>query len=162
MLTEEEKKEWEKIKNGHKLVEMLTETYQPYTNAEKELKKSLKKYNSIFGKIAIVEDTYIVYNKTKNFKRALAKFSAGVSGAVVTGLILIYTAPASGFTTVIIAFVAGDLTEKYSEGFFNTIFDYIESKLPKQQGTYNNPIEMIHSGMHQMMNGAINRTLYGF
>ena len=48
MLTEEEKKEWENIKNGHKAVEILTEVYQPYTNAEKELKKSLKNYNSAF------------------------------------------------------------------------------------------------------------------
>lgn len=162
MLTEEEKKEWENIKNGHKAVEILTEVYQPYTNAEKELKKSLKNYNSAFGKIAIIGDTYIVYSETKSFKRALAKFSAGVSGAVVTGLILIYTAPESGFTTVSIAFVAGDLTEKYSEGFFNTIFDYIESKLPKQQGIYSNPIEMMNGGVYQIMNSAINKALNGF
>lgn len=162
MLTEEEKKEWENIKNGHKAVEMLTETYQPYTNVEKELKKSLKNYNGTFGKIAIIGDTYITYNETKSFKRALAKFSASASGAVVTGLVLIYTAPESGFTTVSIAFIAGDLTERYSEQFFNTIFDYIESKLPKQQGIYSNPIEMMNSSVYQIMNSATNKALNGF
>lgn len=141
---------------------MLTETYQPYANVEKELKKSLKNYNSAFGKIAIIGDTYIVYSETKSFKRALAKFSAGVSGTVATGLILIYTAPESRFTTVSIAFIAGDLTERYSEQFFNTIFDYIESKLPKQQGIYRNPLEMIGGFESYLINGAINKALYGF
>ncbi|RDU61538.1 hypothetical protein CQA53_10010 [Helicobacter didelphidarum] len=162
MLTEEEKKEWEAIKNGHKAVDILTEAYQPYVNTEKELKKSLKKYNSVFGKIAIIGDTYIVYSETKSVKRALAKFSSGVSGAVVTGLILIYTGPESGFTSVSIAFIAGDITEKYSEEFFNTIFDYIESKLPKQKGRYNNPIDMFSGFESYLMNGAINRILNGY
>lgn len=162
MITEEEKQELENIKNGNKLVDMLNQTYQPYSDATKQLKESLKSFSSKIGTMTIIGDSFIVYDETKSVKRALAKFGAGASNSLVTGLILIYTAPESGFTTVSIAFVTGDIVGQYTEPFLNALFDCIESKLPKQQGQYNNILDMINSIKSNMINGAINRMIYGF
>lgn len=161
-MTQEEKELLEYTKAGNNTLGVATQQFEANTPLETKIKSGLSAINKGADIAINVIETKDVYEKTGSKKRALAKFTSNVFAGTVTAVIIGSAVSSGQVELVVIAFIANDTIQQKSESFLNALFDYIESKLPKQQGIYSNPIEMMHGGVYQIMNGAINRALNGF
>ena len=154
-MTIEEKELLEEIKVGNNILGIAEQVFESNDTMETKIKSGLKAINLGTNATINIIETKEIYNKTRSKKRALAKFTSNTFTNIVTVIMVGSSVSVGQPELVLMVFVVNDIIQQRSEHFLNTLFDCIESK-------YIDVYRTINGFESNIINGAINRKIYGF